>query len=252
MVERMVELTSVQNEVVKGVVALQDKKNRVAEGKIILEGEKSIQGAQDAGLTLESIFYVDEKYAPLAQKARVQYKVNEKILAKISSTKSPAPVVAVVKAPPAKVCGNKIVVLENIKDAGNLGTIIRSAVAFGLDGIILCGDCVDAYEPKTIRAAVGTIFKIPVMLADAATLNEFKKTHSFISTVVTGGKPLESFTFPEKFLLFFGSEAQGLSSALQEKCTDKLTIKMTKNAESLNLSVSAGIVFHHLHSLMQV
>ncbi len=241
MAGNVVELTSVQNPIVKEVAALQDKKNRTASGLIILEGEKSIVGAIEAGLKLESIFFENEKYS---QPAKITYKVNEKILAKISSTSSPAPVVAVAKKPIAEVKGNRIIVLENIKDAGNLGTIIRAAVAFGLDGIILTGDCVDIYDPKTIRASVGTIFKIPIAAINDFTA--FEKTHTFISTVVENGKTLETFKFPPKFLLFFGSEAQGLSTKLQNLASEKITIKMAENVESLNLSVSAGIVFYQI------
>lgn len=237
-------LTSLQNPVVKEVVALQDKKNRAASGLIILEGEKSITGALEAGLKLESVFYENEKYASQFP-AAAKYKVNEKILAKISSTSSPAPVLAIVKRPLAEIRGNRLIVLENIKDGGNLGTIIRTAAAFGLDGIFLAGDCVDAFDTKTIRASVGTIFKIPIAASD--NFAAFKKSHTFISTVVDGGndvKALESFEFPEKFLLFFGSEAQGLSPALQDLTNEKITIKMAKNVESLNLSVSVGIILN--------
>lgn len=243
-------LTSLQNPVVKEVTALQDKKNRTASGLIILEGEKSIAGALEAGLKLESIFYENEKYASQFP-AAVKYKVNEKILAKISSTSSPAPVLAIIKRPVPNAQSlqklKRLIVLENIKDAGNLGTIIRTAAAFELDGIILAGDCVDAFDPKTIRASVGTIFKIPI--ATAGDFAVFKKSHTFISTVVDGGddvKGLETFEFPEKFLVFFGSEAQGLSPTLQDLVDEKITIKMAKNVESLNLSVSAGIILHKI------
>ena len=244
MAREMVVLTSVQNPVVKEAAALQDKKNRTVSGLIVLEGEKSIAGALEAGLKLESIFFENEKYS---RPARAHYKVNEKILAKISSTSSPAPVVAIIKRPRPAVTGNKIIVLENIKDAGNLGTIIRTAAAFELDGIILAGNCVDAFDPKTIRASAGTIFKIPIAATDD--FAAFKKSHTFISTVVEGDKDtkaLEAFRFPSKFLLFFGSETQGLSPALQAIASEKITIKTVKNVESLNLSVSAGIILNKL------
>lgn len=243
----MVELTSLQNEVVKEIAALNDKKNRQKTGLIVLEGEKSIQGAIEAGLELESIFFENDKYVKSAKK---MYKVNEKILEKITTTKSAAPVLATIKKPQRSLSEfkkfKKIAVFENIKDAGNLGTILRSAVAFGIEGLILSGDCVDEFSPKTIRSSVGTIFKIPVIHFDIKDFEEFQKTHEFISTVVCGGKSLGEFKFPEKFLLFFGSEAEGLSANLEKLCTEKITVKMTKNAESLNLSVSAGIIFNKI------
>lgn len=240
----VVELTSVQNDIVKEIVAL--SKNRKNSGLVILEGEKSIQGAIETGLGLESIFFVDEEYV---HPAKVKYKVNQRILEKISSTKSAVPVLAITKEPVYSIEQfkkfKKIALFENIKDAGNLGTIIRSAAAFGLDGIILYGDCVDPFSTKVIRASAGTIFKMPIITLREG-LGEFKNTHTFISTVVSGGDEL---VLKLPYVVLFGSEAEGLSLPLQKMSDKKVTIEMARNVESLNLSVSAGIIFHELFKM---
>lgn len=242
----IIELTSLQNPIVKEVVALGDKKNRQKSGLIILEGEKSVAGAIEAGLSLEAVFFENEKYEV---EAKNKYRVNLKILEKISSTKSPAPLVALIREPIYNLeefkTFKKIALFENIKDAGNLGTIIRSATAFGVDGIILYGDCVDIFSTKTIRASVGTIFKIPIITINKG-IEAFKATHKLVSTVVNGNDAFFNNPLKTPVIVLFGSEADGLSNELLNLSDEKITIKMAKNVESLNLGVSAGIIFYEM------
>ena len=144
----------------------------------------------------------------------------------------------------------RVVFLENIKDPGNLGTIIRSCCAFGMDALILSQNSVDIYNTKTIRSTAGNLFKIKIVkLQDNdfyAHLKQFFPSHKFIATTVNGKDNLKDFEFSEKFIIFFGSEAFGLSDyLLSQKFDSNLTIEMKEDVESLNLSVSCSIILYH-------
>ena len=244
----IIELTSINNDIVKATYALNDKKNRKSSNKIILEGEKSVLGAIEAGYQIIDLFFENEKFN---FQAKNKYKVNQKILEKLSSTKSPAPVIATILRPEFKIDDfkkyKKIVLLDSIKDAGNLGTIIRSALAFGLDGIILSGEYIDPFSPKVIRASAGNIFKIPIL--ETLEPEKLKGTHKFLTTVVSGGKPLSKVDIQEKFILVMGSEATGISKKFEDLSDKFITLDIKNTVESLNLSVCASIFFYEISKL---
>ena len=244
----IIELTSVNNDIVKAISALNDKKYRKSTNKIILEGEKSILGAIEAGYEIIDLFYENEKFN---FSAKNKYKVNQKILEKLSSTKSGAPVVGTILRPEFDIVEfkkfKKIVLLDSIKDAGNLGTIIRSALAFGIDGIVLAGEYIDPFSPKVIRASAGNIFKMPIL--ETLEPEKFKDTHKFLTTVVSGGKPLSKADLEEKFILVMGSEATGISKKFEELSDKLITLDIKNSVESLNLSVCASIFFYEINKL---
>ena len=142
---------------------------------------------------------------------------------------------------------NKIILLEGIKDAGNLGTIIRTAAAFGIDGIILYGDTVDLFNPKTVRSAVGNLWKLPIIsVKDFSELKSAVKDFDKIATLPEGKNVinLREYKPSGKTVVMFGSEADGLSDELKNFADKNVRIEMSKNVESLNLSVSAAIVMY--------
>ena len=163
----MQEITSVNNQLVKETVKLQQKKYRDSENKFLLEGFKPLKEAIDAGIEIEYAFVQKEKadkYSFLADKLIL---TNEAVLKKVSTTDTPPEAVGIGVQKHFSVSdlrnAQKVVLLENIKDLGNLGTILRSAVAFNADGVVLYGDCADLYNPKCVRSAVGNLWKIPVV-----------------------------------------------------------------------------------------
>lgn len=239
----IIELTSINNDIVKKTFSLVMKKNR--DEKILLEGEKSVLGALEAGLDIIDLFFEDEKFN---FKAQNKYKVNKKILEKLSTTKSPAPVIATCARPKAKTSDflkfKKIALFENIKDTGNLGTILRSAEAFGIEGIILEGNSTDPYSSKVIRASAGNIFKLPIL--ESANLQAFKATHKFLTTVVSGGCELTKEDTKNNFIIVFGSEADGVSKEILTYSDKNITLPIKKTVESLNLAVCASIFFYEI------
>ena len=250
------EITSVNNETVKEVVKLQQKKHRDLTKKFLLEGLKAIEEAFNADIEIEQIFVLKEKafhYDFLEEK--IVY-VTEPVLKKLSTTDTAPEAVAVGKQKTYDISclkgAKRVALFENIKDLGNLGTILRTATAFSLDGIILYGNAVDLYNPKCVRASVGNLWKTPVIqLKDFSVLQEYFKDYTRIATLPKSNDSvyLKDFKPQDKALVMFGAEADGLSLELINFATDKVTIEMDSKVESLNLSMSAGIIFYKLFLL---
>ncbi len=244
------DITSVNNEQVKDAVRLQQKKYRDSEDKFLLEGFKAIQEAFYAGLKIEKVFVIfgrESSYSFLKDKIIL---TTEAVVEKISTTESAPDAVAVaykkhysnniLKA------AKKVVLLENVKDLGNLGTILRTSAAFGVDAVILYGDCADIYNPKCVRASVGNLWKIPVYnfknIDDLKFFEDFQR----IATLPRAENFLRDLKTSKKCLVMFGSEAYGLSDELIKFSTEHVKIEMKSNVESLNLSVSCAIVLYKI------
>ncbi len=241
------EITSTQNDLVKYCVKLQNSKFRKLEKKILLDGDKTIEGLICDNVEFEYIFLKKENNRKEIRAKNIVF-VNDEILKKITTTKTPSNFAGIIKEKQIDVeifkSLKKIALFENIKDAGNLGTIIRSAAAFGMEGIILFGDCVDLYNPKTIRSSAQNMFKIPIISTkDYEFIKDLKHSHKFISTVVEGGKDFFRYRFKDKFVLMFGSEADGLSERLDKLSDERLSFIMENSVESLNLAICASIAF---------
>ena len=243
-----IEIASVQNDLVKFAVKLQNSRFRKSQKLIFADGQKTIQGFIDDGIVFDYFFIKKGCQINNNLKTHKLVYVTDEILKKITTTKSPCDVAGIIKEKEinTKIFYNlnKIALIENIKDAGNLGTIIRSAVAFGIDGIILFDDCVDLYNSKTIRATAQNIFKIPIITTkDINFIIDLKKTHKLISTVVDSKNNLFNYKFEDKFMIAFGSEADGLSDKIVNLSDEKLSIPMENDVESINLAICASIVF---------
>ena len=249
----MKKITSKDNEKIKYVAKLiLNKKFRETEKKFVVEGFKAVYEACCFGLKLREVFVHHsflEKFEFLDENKLTL--VDDNILKKISTTESFSKCVAVFDMLDYSLndlkTKNTIVLLENIKDGGNLGTIIRSANAFGVDGIVLYGDTIDLYNTKVIRSSVGNFLKIPIVkVNDIEAIKTTFKLHTFYATKVDTDVDLKTIKFEEKKVIMFGSEAEGLSNKLFDLADNFFTIKMQNRVESLNLSVAASIVFYSL------
>lgn len=245
------EISSLSNNLVKETTKLQQKKYRTESGKFLLEGYKAIKEAYDYGIKLEHIFVNKKNVSEYQFASNIIIETNEDVLNKLSTTES---------APNAVAIGiqkiyskedfkqlKKVVLLENIKDAGNLGTIIRSSTAFGADGIVLYGDCVDLYNPKCVRSSVGNLWKLPIIHIERfCELGETFKNFTRIATLPKANHYLKDFKAKYPMLIMFGSEADGLSEELINFSTDSLKIEMAKTVESLNLATSVSVILYEL------
>ncbi|MCD8377465.1 MAG: RNA methyltransferase [Candidatus Gastranaerophilales bacterium] len=251
----MIEITSVNNEIVKEAVKLQQKKYRAESGKFLLEGFKSIHEAVKFGIQLDKVFVLKEKSAEYSFINTGIILTNNAVLKKIATTETPPEAVAVGIRPDNNVerlkNSKQVILLENISDAGNLGTIIRTAAAFGIGSIILYGETVDLYNPKCVRSTVGNLWKVNIVnLKTISELEYYFSDYERIATLPeTENSVLLNNWYPsEKILVMFGSEADGLSDELKNYANKNLSIKMSKDVESLNLSVSAGIIMHKMNN----
>ncbi len=247
------EITSTTNNLIKQTAKLKLKKYRDEFNEFLIEGFKAIEGAKSADIKFKHVFVLSKsikKYEFLKTELVI---VSEDVMKKLSSTDTPPDAIAVgeqKKYNPniLKSCKN-VALLENIKDTGNLGTIIRSAAAFSIDAIVLYGETVDLYNPKVVRSTVGNMWKVPVIqINDFEILKTYFNDYSRIATLPKSEDTvyLKDFKPNKKSLIMLGAEAEGLSPELINFATEKVTIEMSNNVESLNLSVSASVIFYEL------
>ncbi len=246
------EITAINNDTVKFCVKLQKKRHRDETGLFLLEGYKSVSEAIQSGIKIDKVFVLKGSQKLDLQGVEV-IETNTAVLKKISTTDSAPEIVAVAHQPDQNFeilkSAKKVVLLENISDVGNLGTVIRSAVAFNIDAVILYGQSVDIYNPKCVRSTVGNLWKMNIL--QMSTLAELEQYFSDFERVATLPKSENTVMFndwspAEKTLIMFGSEADGLSDELINYSTKGVTIEMSKRVESLNLGVSASIIMHKL------
>lgn len=247
----MEKITSVNNELVKQTVKLQQRKYRDAENKFLLEGYKAISEAHDAEIELDYVFVLESSAADYKFVNDKIILTTEPVLKKISTTDSAPEAVAVgiqKHFSVSEVLGaQKVLLLEGIKDAGNLGTILRTAAAFGADLVVLYGESVDLYNPKTVRASVGNLWKVPILhVKEFAELEKLFSGYSRVATLPRAKTYLNAFSVKTPYVVMFGSEADGLSDELVNFSTDEVKIEMKEDVESLNLSVSCAVVLYKL------
>lgn len=236
-------ITSVNNELVKETAKLLQRKYR--KERFLLEGIKCIEEAIEYGLEIEHLFVLEGSADFSNFENRIE--TTEAVLSKISSTDSAPKTVAVAKKPAKKWSDEykKVVLLEDIKDAGNLGTILRTACAFNIDAIVLYGDTVDLYNPKCVRSSVGNLWKIPVFeMKDLNVFKDFERVATLPKSENTVW--LSDYNPQEKVLIMFGTESSGLSQKLKDFATKNVTIEMSDKVESLNLSISAGVILYKI------
>ena len=240
-------ITTVHNEHIKELVKLKEKKYREQTNTFLVETKHLVLEAYKAGLIEELILEQDEIF-PLDIKPLY---VSKEVLKKLSSVESPSNVMAVVrKRPLEEKYGEKILILDRIQDPGNLGTIIRSAVAFNIDTIICSPDTVDFYNPKVVRASQGMMFHIPIVVKNTKQIiTELKEQdYKIVGTKVTNGKDVRTASIYSHFALVIGNEGQGISQEIDELCDEYLYIKMNENCESLNASIAASILLYEINN----
>lgn len=234
------ELTSTANEKVKYFKKLQTKKYRDTEKLFLIEDEHLVNEALNMGIVKEIITTTRNKY-PVDT-----YYVNDKIMSFLSNQVSSSKVIAVCHTLKEKDVNGNIIILDNLQDPGNLGTIIRSAVAFNFDTIVLGNTCVDLYNPKVVRASEGMLFHVNIIRRDLNKfLDEIKNNYTLVTTDVVDGKDIKDIKY-KNIALVIGNEGNGVSANIASKCDEKVYIKMNKKCESLNAGVCASILMYEV------
>lgn len=246
------------NKTVKLVKALKKKNNRIEQGKFVAEGRKlSLEAFEYAAENLYCVV-VDEEFfgkeTDIVKKAETAcdkvFVVPTKVFDEISDTDTPQGILTVVNIDKQEFevaeQTQSIVVLDGVSEPGNLGTVIRTAEAFGFDGIYLMKGCADIYSSKTVRSTMGSVFRMKFKTGcQIKELQELKeKGFSLISTTPGGEMSLEHFRAPERCALIIGNEARGISDEVIRISDMRVKIAMGGLAESLNAAVAAGIAMH--------
>ena len=236
--------TSKDNEKIKQIKKLYAKKYRDEYGLFIIEGEHLIYEAYKSNMLQEIILLEGNDIDVNVPKIEVSLNV----LKYISELTNPPKVLGICKKIKEKEIGNRILLLDEIQDPGNLGTIIRSSVAFNVDTIVLSNNCVDMYNTKVLRATQGMLFKINIIERDIDSFINYLKDNNYkiIGTKVDNGKNIKDVEKISKICIIMGNEGKGVKKSILDKCDEYVYINMNKNCESLNVGVATSIILYEL------
>lgn len=249
-------ITSKNNQQLNNVKKLlESSKERREQQLFVAEGLRFVK---EAPLELVEQLFVSESMEKAHKIDLSKYKsfevVSDEIFKKLSGTVTPQGVLALVKMPEQEIDINSdkstLLILDDIQDPGNLGTILRTAEAAGVSGIIMSPDCVDIFNPKVTRSTMGSIFRVPFKKCELVPEIERLKKSGF--TVY--GAALESSSFyneieyPSKRAVIIGNEGRGISDAVLNAVSERIKIPMEGKVESLNAAVSAAVIVFYLYN----
>ena len=239
-------IESVKNEKVKYWSKLKDKKYQMSEELFLVEGSHLVEEANRANVLKEVIILNDYKEEFKYKNANY---VNEYVMKKISSLKSVPKIIGVCKYLESDGVSGNVLLLDGIQDPGNLGTIIRSAVAFNVGTLILGSGTVSIYNPKVLRASAGMVFHLNILEAKLEKMLPLLKEDGYkiYSTNVVDGKELSDIKFPKKTAIIIGNEGNGVNSIIDSYKDESLYIKMDESCESLNAGVATSIILYELN-----
>lgn len=237
-------ITSVNNSYIKELIKIKNGKTFKEDGLYIIEGEHLVIEANKHGL-LKEIITLNEMQIDDKIKTTL---VSEEVMKKITSLKSIPTIIGVcIRKESNEVSGNRLLILDNVSDPGNLGTIIRSAKAFNIDTIILGDDCVSLYNEKVLRSTQGLHFSINIIKCDLLQIIPKLKADGYdiLSAVVSDAISIKTIK-TDKYALIVGNEGLGIKKEILDITDKKVTIKMNTDCESLNVSIATAICLYEL------
>ncbi|MCE5318618.1 MAG: RNA methyltransferase [Parachlamydia sp.] len=239
-------ITSLQHPAIKHLVKLRHNRDyREEHGSAVIEGNKMVAEVCQH-IAPKSLFVLDQSLIPSGLKSGPIVTVSEEVLTKITGTPSPEGIVAEVPMPAqASLQGKKrLIALDGVSDPGNLGTLLRTALALGFEGAFLFHDCCDPCNDKALRAAKGATFRLPIRNGSWEELTAFADQGGLsLYAADLNGIPASEARFPQSLILVLGSEAHGLSLSAREGC-QKITIPQHGAVDSLNVAVAGGILMY--------
>lgn len=242
----MLTITSRENPQIKQVCGLLSAaKRRRKEGLFVCEGFTLLEEALRRGLQPKAVYCLESQAHRLPKLDCPCALVNQSVLEKLSDVPAPQGVVFTLPLPePGKtLSGSRFLALDSLRDPGNMGTILRTADAFGLDGVILLGDCVDVYSPKVVRSAMGSLFSTKLYAMTAAELKsqlDGLNIPLYAATLAADSRPVTQLDL-KRSCVIIGNEAHGVSAETIACCTGSVIVPI-QSAESLNAGVAAGIL----------
>lgn len=228
---------------IKFIKGLSLKKNRIASQCFVVEGEKNVAELITSDFEIIQLYATTQ--SAIKTKDTIVNQITNNNLERISTLKSPNKVLAIVKIPEEKQLKNAgmTLVLDNINDPGNLGTIIRLCDWFGVQKIICSATTVDVYNPKVVQASMGSLFRINISYTDLA--NYLQKVGTPIYGAFMNGEDIKKSVLPQNVHLILGNEANGISDEISALITNRVGIKnVGLQAESLNVAVATAIFLH--------
>lgn len=248
-------ITSTQNPKVKSLLALEKPRERRKQGLFIIEGKKEIRMALDAGYKIGNLFFCDEIISPqelssLGTDDKLLIPVSAEVFDKIAIRESSGGVLAVAeqkanKLSELKLSSNPLVlVLEAVEKPGNLGAILRTADAAGVDAVITCDPQTDFYNPNVIRSSIGCVFSTQIASATSAeTIDWLKKRNiQIFCTYLRASQPYYSVDFTMPSAIVMGTEATGLSDLWVRSGNANIIIPMQGKIDSMNVSTATAVV----------
>ncbi len=213
------------------------------------QGRKLLEEALDAGLALDSVMSAGpvEGLAPSV----ALYQVTPELLGYVSPMKSAPELLFVCRIPePGPVEGNRLLLAEDLQDPGNVGTLIRTAKAFGIDGVLLTGACADPFGPKAVRASMGAVFRLKVWTmpsGEAIRALRERGIPLIAAALREDAQTVGKYGFPSRLALAIGNEGHGLSAEMLEAADQVVRIPMEPGAESLNAGAAAAVLLWEVY-----
>lgn len=254
----MQSISSKENELIKHIKKLKDKKERDISNEYVIEGIKLIQEAIQENVNIKQIIVCDDCDKTESMPKDLMYEiakydciyVTKKIFKYISEVQEPQGILAVIEKNnldrEIDYSQDIIVALDDVQDPGNLGTILRTVDSIGLTQILVSKGTADSYNPKVVRSTMGAIFRIKIIECEdlEKTLKEIKK-HKFkvVVTSLQTENSIYEINYNKKVIVI-GNEAKGVEKDIQELADEKIKIPMLGKTESLNASVATGIVLY--------
>ena len=228
-------ISSVQNERIKNYAKLNEKKYRDESNLFIIEGLHLVEEAKKYNIIKEIITTNPNIEGTL---------VSEDVMKKITNQKSVVEVCAICNKLDNRNITDKILILDNIQDPGNIGTLIRTAVSFNFNTIVM-ENCADIYSSKVLRATQGAIFKLNIINANILDFMNTLKDYKIYGTSLKNGLPLKQIEKSPKLAIILGNEGNGVRNEILDK-TDKNIFIEIENMESLNVGIAGGILMYEL------
>ena len=251
-------ITSKDNDVIKNIRKLKDKKYRELENKYIIEGIKLIEEAIEENAKIDTVVVCEDCVQNKTIEPKLLYEiakyncvyVSEKVFNVVTEVTNPQGILAVVekenKESQINYDEDVIVVLDGIQDPGNLGTILRTVDSVGLHQIIVSKQTADAYNPKVVRSTMGAIYRVKVIISEdlVKTLKEIKKhKYKVLATSLDEAEMIYDVDYQKKVIVI-GNEANGVSNEILEIADQKIKIPMLGKTESLNASVATSVILY--------
>ena len=268
-------ITSRQNRIVVDTVKLGEKKARESVGLFRFDGVKLLEEALLKGVVIKRILLCQSKVEAILQRlGACEDKLEgiavsvleDSVFSKVSEESAPEGVICVAEFPKrhvrragkdelletAKDKSKRVLLLESVRDPGNMGTVMRSAAAFGVDTMVISRDCADVYNPKTVRGAMGALFKMNIFvfedIKEAIECLRENGRRVYAAALDKSAVRLDEVSFDKGDAVIIGNEGHGLTSETVSACDRSLYIPMEEGSESLNAAIAASVILWSMYS----